>query len=332
MFSHNTAGGMFSSTEEALSKNPDNPEAPLYSILSKLESYRNADGSFHFKICYPEKMAAKLGHCNEWIQTSNPVTEGNIKGFKKIYLAFPKNGGGRDWVGIGKTGKSGPSLIDDTASAASWWMAIGATGNNPAGSKNIPGPWLNNVKKVELYVKDNFVKVFSHSTAAGVFASIEDALNRNSDNPEAPLFSILGQLESYRNAEGNFHLKLCYPERKKPKLGHCNEWLQSSNPAIEGKIAGYRKIHLAFLKNGAGRPWGGLGRSGRSGSALMDDTGSQPNWWMAVGATNYYGAKTVPGPWGLPLVKKIELYVNPTSSGAGEIVYTLCLLLSSGTL
>ena len=75
MFSHDTAGGMFSSTEEALSKNPDNPEAPLYSILSKLESYRNADGSFHFKICYPEKKAAKLGHCNEWIQTSNPVTE-----------------------------------------------------------------------------------------------------------------------------------------------------------------------------------------------------------------------------------------------------------------
>ena len=155
MFSHDTAKGMFSSTEEALSKNPDNPEAPLYSILSKLESYRNADGSFHFKICYPEKMAAKLGHCNEWIQTSNPVTEGTIKGFKKIHLAFPKNGGGRDWVGIGKTGKSGPSLIDDTGSAASWWMAIGATGNNPAGSKNIPGPWLNNVKKVELYVKDN---------------------------------------------------------------------------------------------------------------------------------------------------------------------------------
>ena len=68
-------------------------------------------------------------------------------------------------------------------------------------------------------------------------------------------------------------------------------------------------------RNGAGRAWGGLGRSGDTETALVDDTGSSPSWWMAVGATEYYqtNKKTIPGPWSLPIdgIKKIELYVKP---------------------
>ena len=58
---------------------------------------------------------------------------------------------------------------------------------------------------------DHFTKVFSHDTAGGLFTSSQDALSRNQDNPQASLFSTLDQLESYRNAEGNFHFKICYP-------------------------------------------------------------------------------------------------------------------------
>ena len=83
----------------------------------------------------------------------------------------------------------------------------------------------------------------------------------------------------------------------------------------EGTITGYERIHLAFPSNGAGRAWGGLGRSGDTETALLDDTGSSPSWWMAVGATEYYhpNKKTIPGPWSLPIdgIKKIELYVKP---------------------
>ena len=70
MFSHDTAGGLFLDQEDALSKNPDNPEAALYSALDQLETFRGPEGSLRLKLCYPEL----AGGCNEWVQTSNPAT------------------------------------------------------------------------------------------------------------------------------------------------------------------------------------------------------------------------------------------------------------------
>ena len=82
VFSHNTAGGLFSSQEDALSKNPGEPEADLYSVLDQLESLRSVEGSFHFKLCYPEVTGEAGGNCNEWTQTSNPATDSNIAGYQ----------------------------------------------------------------------------------------------------------------------------------------------------------------------------------------------------------------------------------------------------------
>ena len=96
IFSHNTAGGLFLSTTDALSKNTDNPTANLFSILNKLENYRDKDGNFQFKLCYPE-----VGKCNEWIQSSNPAKETTIRGFRAISLDFTKNGAGRNhWIDL----------------------------------------------------------------------------------------------------------------------------------------------------------------------------------------------------------------------------------------
>ena len=80
IFSHNLAGGLFSSSRDALNKNLYTPEALLHSKLCCLESYRNTAGQFHLKLCYPE---IKGNNCNEWKQTSNPATEGKIQGFHK---------------------------------------------------------------------------------------------------------------------------------------------------------------------------------------------------------------------------------------------------------
>ena len=83
-------------------------------------------------------------------------TEGIITGFKRIRLAFPQNGLGLPWAGLGNSqmGSLGNTLMDDSGSRPSWWMAIGATKYNPPKYKTIPGPWLRDVKKVELYVKN----------------------------------------------------------------------------------------------------------------------------------------------------------------------------------
>ena len=48
--------------------------------------------------------------------------------------------------------------------------------------------------------------------AKGFFKDQKEALNKNADNEDADMFSILYQLEQYRNCEGDFHFKLCYPE------------------------------------------------------------------------------------------------------------------------
>merc|ERR1712126_261825 len=77
VFSHNVSGGLWTDHEEVGSKNVDNPDAKLYSILNKLENYRNKEGKFKFKLRYPELTWGINGsNCNEWFQTSNPYTHG----------------------------------------------------------------------------------------------------------------------------------------------------------------------------------------------------------------------------------------------------------------
>ena len=149
IFGHHTSGGLFSSKDDAMTKNPDNPSAKLFSILSKLEKYRDGDGNFQFKLCYPG-----LVKCNEWIQTSNPATETNITGFKAITLTFETNGyKGGEWAGLGKNISWG-TLIDDTPSQVNWHCAIGARAYWPNKPK-IPGPAgqiPNGITDVELFV------------------------------------------------------------------------------------------------------------------------------------------------------------------------------------
>ena len=81
----------------------------LFSLnrLNQLEQYRGSDGNFQFKLCYPGLTTGVGGRkCNEWIQSSNPVTETTITGFKPIFLAFPNlapwNGKVGSWAGLGK--------------------------------------------------------------------------------------------------------------------------------------------------------------------------------------------------------------------------------------
>eukprot|EP00091_Calanus_sinicus_P011807 TRINITY_DN26656_c0_g1_i1.p1 TRINITY_DN26656_c0_g1~~TRINITY_DN26656_c0_g1_i1.p1 ORF type:complete len:149 (-),score=41.01 TRINITY_DN26656_c0_g1_i1:134-523(-) len=77
VYSLNTIGGLFSSIEEAKKKNIDDPGADLFSILFDLESMRNGDGLFHFKLCYPDLRKVAI----EWLQSSNPVNESTVAGY-----------------------------------------------------------------------------------------------------------------------------------------------------------------------------------------------------------------------------------------------------------
>jgi len=165
VFSHDAKGGFFSSQADAASKNPNNPHADLFSILDQLERYRGSDGNFRFKLCYPEITWGVGGSkCNEWIQSSNPLTETTITGFKSISLAFTITSYMKPWGGLGKSVSHYPyAAIDDSPSQSGWWFAIGSTRAYYNGG--IPGPRYSSdssneankfgtVKKVILYVQN----------------------------------------------------------------------------------------------------------------------------------------------------------------------------------
>ena len=161
------------------------------------------------------------------------------------------------------------------------------------------------------------MKIFSHDLAGGLFSSSSDAMNKNLYSPEALLHSRLCCLESYRNTAGQLHLKLCYPEIKG---NNCNEWTQTSNPATETTITGFKAISLAFTKTGDNNAWAGLGRSQGSSNTLVDDAPSEHNWWSAIGATvhsNWLQAGSIPGPVNHG-VKRVELYAH-----TGNVKFTV---------
>ena len=119
-------------------------------MFSVLGSMSQMEGPFHLKLCYPELPSP---NCNEWSQTSNPVTESDITGFIPISIPFTKNSKNENFVGLGVNGEGlgGATFIDDVPNHRYWWAAIGAYSYH-GGVDTIPGPHPHKVKKAELYI------------------------------------------------------------------------------------------------------------------------------------------------------------------------------------
>merc|ERR1712141_794452 len=160
IFSHNSKYGFVDDTADALSRNADDESQPLFSRLSDIEQFRNAQGEFHFKLVYPEIPAV-----NEWIQTSNPTTETTITGFVAASLDISINSNDDAWAGLGLGGE-GKSLMDDSPDTTKWWTAIGAERAYPTGSDTFPGLKKNKVSMVELYVYDDGTSSPSSSSSS----------------------------------------------------------------------------------------------------------------------------------------------------------------------
>ena len=135
--------------------------------------------------------------------------------------------------------------------------------------------------------------VFKHDTAGGVFGSVAEALNKHPDNPDASLFSILDQLETFRTDWGVFHLNLCYGGAM------CNVWKQTSNPVTESDITGFVGYGLGYEYNGLNESWAGLGRNLDTSETLIDDTPlSAETSWFAIGALKNDSSGKIWGPLG----------------------------------
>ena len=110
------------------------------------------------KIVYPE-----LGGSNEWIQTSNPVTESTIEGFQPVKLDYQLDGHNNPWGGLGLYTGTARALITDTPTRSNWYMCIGCQNWWPS-TGTIPGPALDGqaVTRVELYVNVNGKLISQH--------------------------------------------------------------------------------------------------------------------------------------------------------------------------
>ena len=104
----------------------------------------------------------------------------------------------------------------------------------------------------------------------GFFANHADAHNKNADNETADMFSILDQLEDFRDCDGNFHFKICYPELAENFSFPCNEWIQGRNPFEDKLLRGFKPINITFQS--ATQDFNGLGMSARGkGDSFIDD-------------------------------------------------------------
>ena len=145
IFKHDIDGGFFRDRADALSKNPDDPSAPLFSRLDTLESYRNQDNQFAFKMVWPELSPV---NSNTWLQESNPFVDGapaRAQGYMPIRLHFSgdydeaEDGAGPQLF-EGLLPAEGEPAAADLDAGHCWWGALGATQAHQCG---IPGPVCN---------------------------------------------------------------------------------------------------------------------------------------------------------------------------------------------
>ena len=93
------------------------------------------------------------------------------------------------------------------------------------------------------------------------------------------LFSVMDILESYRDCQGRFHLRLQWPG-----LNLYNEWWQETNPAVDDTVGGFRPFRIGYSEH-----FYGLKKSSNA-NVLMDS--HTPSASFGVGAKALVGGGT----------------------------------------
>ena len=155
-----------------------------------------------------------------------------------------------------------------------------------------------------------------------------EASIKNPSNPDADVYSILEDLENYKNSDRKFHFLLCYPELPP---NYCNEWYQTSNPFKYSVVQGYAPVSIAFNKNcqslsdlatslGLSVPdnygsyegqFGGLAKLGNDDAGMMGvkyrGSYSQDECYLLGAKTRYKGGLRGPS---IKAVNIVELFVK----------------------
>ena len=115
----------------ALRFNPTDPENPLFSVLDRVEDYRDSDGLLTFKMVWPELSPV---NSNSWAQETNPfiddasITE--VAGYLPLRLHFSGDYGTNQlWEGL----LTAPDSLAEADFGAGHWGQLGALHEEQSG-------------------------------------------------------------------------------------------------------------------------------------------------------------------------------------------------------
>lgn len=131
MFRHDSSNReFFESSEESTRVNEDDPSASKFSILDELEELGNTDGTYEFKMTWPE-----FDQTNHWTQRCNPVletcrdTNGQLDhSYVALNVSQPYASGGR-YVFVGLIPSSVDHTFLDGVDGNAWFYSIGSRVN-----------------------------------------------------------------------------------------------------------------------------------------------------------------------------------------------------------
>mmetsp|Transcript_29969 Transcript_29969/g.26486 ORF Transcript_29969/g.26486 Transcript_29969/m.26486 type:complete len:145 (+) Transcript_29969:70-504(+) len=129
-------------TKDVISRNSEDPSAPNYSILDRLDKFRDSkDKTFEFKLFWPNNPNL---HCQHWKQKSNPTKKSDVTGYIALSIKHTEN----QWDGLKWNGKY-CLIAGSSKSSGLWYYALGSY---ISWNGAMPGP-QGAVNKVELWVK-----------------------------------------------------------------------------------------------------------------------------------------------------------------------------------
>jgi hypothetical protein len=177
VFHHDVAGGYWEGDADSLERSIEDPLALRHSILSRLEDFRSSDGTFEFRIDWPE---TSVDGRNIWRQTSNPTTE-DVAGYEAVDVQYTDN----SWGGLEYNGFNDSTFIDGSVGIGYWYYAIGSTAawGQPAGIPSY-GP---SAARVAIWVRpDDAVMMAPMEPVSGCTAPAGYALEGGDCAPDEP--------------------------------------------------------------------------------------------------------------------------------------------------
>ncbi len=127
----------FTSENEAKYYRENDPNHARYSILNQLESFRATNGTFTFKLEWPD-LANKY---NEWTQTTNPLSDIDVAWYNPIHIDWANNWFW--WLELSSWTHwpaSWGGLLDWSVNHSNWWYVVWQLAD--FGSWKMPVDWL----------------------------------------------------------------------------------------------------------------------------------------------------------------------------------------------